>query len=108
MVSGQSELEITDEEFKDTINNSKIAVIDFFAEWCMPCLILGPIIEDLSLSMKRVKFAKIDIDDNQELAEKYKIYSIPCLIIFKDGKEIDRIIGVQPAESIEAKIKSYI
>ena len=95
MASEHSELEVTNEEFNGIINNSshKVVVVDFFADWCMPCLILGPIIEDLSKTMKNAKFAKIDIDDNQELAEKYRIHSIPCLIIFKNGKEIDRIIA---------------
>jgi len=106
-----SAIEITCEEFSNLINNShKLVVVDFFAEWCMPCLMLAPVIEDLAEteSMKEVKFAKINIDDNQELARKHNITSIPCLIVFKKGKEVGRIIGNQTAESIERKIRGFL
>jgi len=104
-----SETEITDEEFNEIINNShKLVVVDFFAEWCMPCLMLAPIIEDLAEQIKEVKFVKINVDDNESLSGKYKISSIPCLIIFKEGKEVDRIIGAHSSEVIENKIKSWL
>ena len=104
-----SEMEITNEEFNEIINNShKLVVVDFFAEWCMPCLMLAPIIEDLAEEMKEVKFVKINIDDNSELARKYDISSIPCLVVFKDGEEVDRIIGGRPADEIEGKIKKWL
>jgi thioredoxin 1 len=103
------ETEITDEEFNEIINNShKVVVVDFFAEWCMPCLMLAPIIEDLAEQMKDVKFVKINVDDNEALSGKYKISSIPCLIIFKEGKEVDRIIGAHSSEIIENKIKNWL
>lgn len=72
---------------------------------CMPCLMMSPIIEELSENMKEVKFVKINVDDNQELSHKYKISSIPCLIIFKSGKEVDRVIGAHSADVIEKKLK---
>lgn len=106
-----SETEITEEEFNEIIHNGhKLVVVDFFAEWCMPCLMLAPVIDELAEqdSMKEVKFTKINVDDNQGLAGKYKVSSIPCLIIFKGGKEIDRIIGGQSSEFIEEKVKSYL
>jgi len=103
------ETELTEEEFNEIINNShKIVVVDFFAEWCMPCLMLAPIIDDLAEEMKEVKFTKINVDDNQGLAQKYSVSSIPCLIIFKDGQEVDRMVGAQSADTIEQKIKSYL
>ena len=106
-----SEAEITEEEFNEIINNShKVVVIDFFAEWCMPCVMLTPIIDELAASedMKEVKFKKINVDENQKLAQKYKISSIPCLIIFKEGEEVDRMIGSQTGEAIEEKVKGYL
>tara|TARA_Y100000310_G_scaffold306353_1_gene347415 strand:- start:1750 stop:2076 length:327 start_codon:yes stop_codon:yes gene_type:complete len=104
-----SETEITEEEFNNIIDNShKVVVVDFFAEWCMPCLMLAPIIDELALKMKDVKFTKVNVDNNQKLAQKYNISPIPCLIIFKDGKEVDRIIGAKPIEEIEEKVKSYL
>lgn len=103
------EMEITDEEFEKIINNShKIVVVDFFAEWCMPCLMLSPIIEDLAEQMKEVKFVKINIEDNPRLASKFNVSSIPCLVIFKEGKEINRIIGANSSDVIEKKIKKIM
>ncbi len=111
MYNNDSEMEITEQEFSELINNShKLVVVDFYASWCMPCLMIAPVIEELAEkdSMKEVKFTKINIDDNSKLANKYNVSSIPCLIIFKDGKEVDRIIGNQPADFIESKIKNYL
>lgn len=110
-IKNDAEAEITEEEFKEIINNGhKLVVVDFFAEWCMPCLMLAPIIDELSESdsMEEVKFVKINIDENHRLAQKYNISSIPCLIIFQKGKEVDRIIGAQSGEAIEEKIKSHL
>jgi thioredoxin 1 len=109
MEKNDSEMEITPEEFNEIINNShKLVVVDFFAEWCMPCLMIAPIIEDLAEQMKEIKFTKINIDDNTELAEKYKISSIPCLIIFKNGQEVGRLIGAHTQDIIENKIKEFL
>lgn len=105
----ESQMDITYEEFKEIINNShKVVVTDFYAEWCMPCLMVSPIIDELSEQMKEVKFVKMNIDENQELARKLNVSSIPCIIIFKQGKEVDRIVGAQPQEVIEEKIKKYL
>tara|TARA_Y100000310_G_C20541562_1_gene743559 strand:- start:150 stop:482 length:333 start_codon:yes stop_codon:yes gene_type:complete len=109
VAKNDSEAELTEEEFNEIINNShKVVVVDFFAEWCMPCLMLAPIIDELAEKLKEVKFTKINVDSNQKLAQKYNISSIPCLIIFKEGEEVDRIIGVQSSEDIEGKIKEYL
>lgn len=104
-----SAMEITYHEFSDIINNShKLVVVDFFADWCMPCLMLAPVLEELADSMKDAKFVKISIDENQGLSRKYEIKSIPCLIIFKDGKEVDRIIGNRTREEIENRINNFL
>ena len=103
--------DLTEEEFNEIINNShKLVVVDFYAEWCMPCVMLSPVIEELaeSDSMKEVKFVKINVDDNQKLAGKYKVSSIPCLIVFQNGKEVDRIIGGQSSEVLEEKIMKHL
>lgn len=105
----ESQMDITNEEFKEIINNShKMVVVDFYGEWCMPCLMLSPIIDELSEQIKEVKFVKIDIDENKELATNLNVSSIPCLIIFKEGEEVDRIIGAQAQEVIEEKIKGHL
>jgi len=103
------ETTVTEEEWNEIINNSEqLVVVDFYADWCMPCLMLTPIIEELAHKMKDVKFVKINVDENEKLSRKYKILSIPSIIIFKKGKEIDRIIGAQSYDSIEKKIKSKL
>jgi len=100
-----TDMEISQEEFNKIINNShKLVVVEFFTEWCMPCLMQSPIIEDLAEQLKEVKFVKIDKDDNPEIVSKYGVTSIPCLIVFKEGKEVERIIGTHSAEIIEKKI----
>jgi len=109
VAKNDSAMEVTNEDFKNIINNShKLVVVDFFAEWCMPCLMVSPIIEELAEEMKDVKFVKINSDDNQDLSRKYNISTIPCLVIFKDGEEVGRIIGAQPKENIEERIRNYL
>jgi thioredoxin 1 len=104
-----SEMEVTEEEFKEIVGNGhKLVVVDFYAEWCMPCLMLAPIIDDLAEGMKEVKFVKINVDDNQGLASKYNVSSIPCLIIFKNGEEVDRLVGAHDGGVIEKTIREFL
>lgn len=109
VAKNDSAMEVTGHEFDELINNShKLVVVDFFAEWCFPCIMITPIIEELAEQMKQVKFVKINLDENQELANEYNVKSIPCLIIFKNGEEVGRIIGAQTKEKIEEKIKGWL
>jgi|SRR3989344_3475152 len=109
MAENYSEMEISAEEFYEVINNSdKLIAVNFFAEWHMPCLMFFPVIEDLAEKMKDVRFVKMNIDDNQEVVEKHNVSTIPCLIIFRNGKEIAKIIGAQSIEIIEEKIKGCL
>ena len=106
MANNQVE-EVNYKEFSEIIKN-KVAIVDFFAEWCMPCVMMAPVVENLAEKMKKVKFAKVNIDENSELASKFKVMSIPTLIIFKDGKEAERIVGSQSPVIIEEKLKKYL
>ncbi|MEK6881787.1 MAG: thioredoxin [Nanoarchaeota archaeon] len=110
MVSkNESAMEVSEEEFNKIISNGhKLVVVDFFADWCMPCLMMAPVIEELAEDMKEVKFVKIDVDDNSELSEKYEIRSIPTLIFFKNGKMLDKIIGGMDEYDLKKKIDSLI
>ena len=85
-----------------------LVLVDFWAEWCGPCRMLGPIFEELSGEIEQVKFAKLDISENQDLAQKFSVMSIPTLIILKDGKEEDRMMGVVPKEALKDWIESKI
>lgn len=109
MFNTNTEIEVTEEEFNHIINNSnKLVVADFFAEWCMPCLMMTPIIEDLAQEMKEVRFVKINKEDNEELASKLKVSNIPCLVVFKNGKETQRITGSHSFDIIKDKIEDCL
>lgn len=101
-------LEINRDNFESEVSNSKEPVlIDFWASWCVPCKIIAPIVEELSEELKgKVKVAKANVDDNPELATELSVLNIPTLILFKGGKELSRIIGVNSKEAIKAKIES--
>jgi len=100
--------ELTSKEF-ESFANKGIVVIDFFAEWCMPCLMMAPIIEELSEEFENdVKFGKINVEDNQELAQKFGIRSIPAFILFKDGEIVDQFSGSMTKEEFEEKLKKTV
>ncbi|MPM34799.1 Thioredoxin [bioreactor metagenome] len=101
---------VNNSQFYNKIRKSeKLVVMDFFATWCGPCKMLTPIFESLSNEMSdKVYFAKVDIDRSVEIAEEYKIVSIPTMIIFKNGKEVQRIVGFVPKEQIKSKIKAHL
>lgn len=99
--------ELTKSSFENFKKN-KVVLVDFFAEWCMPCLMLAPVIEELSEKMKGLKFGKVNIDESADIAEQFSVMSVPTLILFKDGKEIDRFVGAVPADVLEEKIKKHL
>lgn len=85
---------------KEVINESGVVFVDFYATWCMPCKTMSPIIEEIAKEHKEVKFVKIDIDKNEELAIKYNVMSIPTMIIMKNGEVTKTFVGVTNKESI--------
>lgn len=81
----------------DQMISSGISMIDFWAEWCMPCQALLPVIDDLANSLENsVNVGKVNVDENREIAKEYKVMSIPTVIFFKDGEEVDRLVGGYP------------
>ncbi len=97
---------IEDYEFDEFIEKGKV-VIDFYADWCGPCQKLGPIFEKLSKEYKNIKFGKINIDSAREIAERFDVMSIPCIIFFKDGQEVDRIVGFSGEDYLKEKLDSF-
>lgn len=88
------------ESFDKAISGGELVVVDFWASWCGPCRMLAPVIEKLSEDYAgRAVFGKVNVDDEQELAVRYNVMSIPTIIFFKNGVEIDRKIGVQPPQA---------
>jgi len=95
-------IHLENENFNDLIKEK--TVVDFYATWCGPCKMLGPVFEEVSKESD-IKFVKVDIDDHEELCREYKVMSVPTLILFEDGKEVKRNIGFIPKEKLEEFIK---
>ena len=92
-------LHFTKDGFDKALSQGKLMMVDFWASWCGPCRMLGPVIEQLYNQYPDVVVGKVNVDDEQELAMRYGVMSIPTVIFFKDGKEIDRKVGVMPPEA---------
>ncbi len=93
---------ITDDTFSsEVLQSDKITLVDFWAEWCQPCKILGPIVEEFAQENRDVKVVKMDVDANTETPGKYNILSIPTLIFFKNGKPERTLVGVQSKEQLK-------
>ncbi|MCK4554988.1 MAG: thioredoxin [Candidatus Aenigmarchaeota archaeon] len=101
---------LTDENFDGEVMQSEIPVIvDFWATWCPPCKMLAPVFEALAGEYEgKVKFAKLDTDEARAVAQKYSIMSIPTLIVFKSGKEVERMVGALPKEALKEKIDALL
>ena len=99
-------IKVTDENFEKEVLQSKLAtLVDFWAEWCGPCRMVGPIIEELAGEyIGKAKICKVNVDENPNTASKYGIRSIPSLLIFKNGSVVDQIVGAQPKDNIKAKL----
>ena len=96
------ELEFNLENFeKEVLNSEKPVLVDFYADWCGPCNMMAPIIEELASDLQgKARVGKINVDENQNLAMEYNVMSIPTLIIFKEGKEVKRMVGVRSKEEL--------
>ena len=102
--------EIMDANFEEEVlSSSNTVVVDFWANWCGPCKMLTPIIEELSQDLgDAVKIVKVDVDKNPNIAMNYRISSIPTVMIFKEGKVVDTLVGFRPKSQLEQIIKSHI
>jgi len=103
-------VEITDENFQQEVLNSETPVlVDFWADWCQPCKMIAPVVEQIAEEYDgKVKIGKLDVDSNQQTSQAMGIRGIPALIIFNDGKPVDQIIGVVPKSIIQKKIDEVL
>ena len=102
-------LEINSANFdNEVLAHNGVMVVDFFANWCGPCRKLAPILEEVEGELANVKFAKINTDENLEMAKKYQVSGLPTLMVFKNGEAVERLVGLMPKSSIITNIEKHI
>lgn len=98
-------IHFTKDGFDKAVNSGELVMVDFWASWCGPCKMLAPVIDDLAKEYEgKAIVGKVDVDAEQALAQQYGVMSIPTVIFFRDGEELDRKVGVMPAESYAAML----
>ena len=93
---------------KSVIENPRIVLVDFYADWCGPCKAVAPIIDELSTEMPNVTFVKVNVDENQDVASEYSIFSIPTFLIFKNGQVVSQLVGAQGKEAFQVKLNEAL
>ena len=103
-------IHITDDTFEEEVVQSDVPVlVDFWADWCAPCKMIAPIVEDLAGEYDgKVKFAKVDVDSNPKVATTYGIRGIPTLLIFKDGSPVDQVVGAVPKAVLKGRLEKAV
>ena len=103
-------LQITDTNFKETVlDSSQVTMLDFWAEWCGPCRVIAPIVEDLAKDYTgRAVIGKVNVDDNPEISARYGIRNIPTILFIKNGEVVDKQVGAVPRTILESKLKAHL
>jgi len=99
---------VSSKEYQEEVK-SGVVLVDFYADWCGPCKMVAPILEELSKELEgKAKIIKVNVDKSMDIAQKYVITNIPALLIFKEGEEVDRMVGFSPKAAIKEKIEKHI
>ena len=102
-------IRVNKENFEKEVLQSELPVmVDFYADWCGPCKMIAPVVEEVSNEVSNARFVKVDVDENENLANKYQISSIPTLMIFKNGTPVDTLVGFMPKDSLKAAIVKHL
>lgn len=102
-------LEITDSNFNDVLKSDQPVLVDFWAEWCGPCRMVGPIVDELAGEYEgKAVIGKLNVDENPAIAENYGIRSIPTMLVFKNGEIVDKIVGAVPKTTISGKLDAQM
>ena len=110
MAENGTPITVTDADFNDKVEQSGgLSIVDFWAEWCGPCRMVAPILEQLAGEYAgKLQVAKLDVDENQQTAARFNIRSIPTLMFFKDGQHVDTVVGAVPKPHLERKIQEHL
>ena len=100
--------ELTKSEF-ESFSKQGLVLVDFFAEWCMPCMMMAPIIDEMSEKFRgKIKFGKVNVDENQEIAQRFNVRSIPTFVLFNDGEILEQFTGAVPEDELDNKLRSFL
>ncbi len=100
--------ELSGREFEDFVKDG-LVFVDFFAEWCMPCMMMTPVVEEMGEKFRgKIKFAKVNVGDNEELARKFNVSSIPNFTVLKDGKIVGQFVGALGEDELEERLKRFV
>ncbi len=102
-------VKLNDSNFQEKLNEYPLVLVDFWADWCGPCKMVEPIIEELAEDLQgKAVFGKVNVDKNKQTASQFQVSSIPTMIVFKDGEVVDRMIGALPKEQIKQKLEPHM
>ena len=106
---GENLITATDAEFNDLISGDKPVLVDFWAEWCGPCRMVGPIVEEIATEYSdKISVAKLNVDENPQVSHQYEVMSIPTLIVYKDGEVKKRIVGARPKKMLVDELADFL
>lgn len=98
---------VTDASFKTETKSAEVTLVDFWADWCPPCKMIAPILEELDKEMPDLNIVKLNVDDNQETASRFNVMSIPTLIVFKNGQPVDKFVGFTSKNALKTLVSRY-